>query len=383
MNSIVILRVKTRNVRLFLNKLYKLNIDIYRVEVLNFKEVIVEINNIDINKVKKISLLNKIDIIDYRGSIKRKKLLFFNKTLMLSLILGLLLLIFLTNVIFSIEVNHSSSKLREYIISELNKNGIHRLQLRKSYYELEKIKNKILDDNKDKIEWLEINRIGTKYIIKVEDRVINNLSTDYKYQDIIALKDGVIKKIYSESGVKVREINEYVKKGDTIISGSIYLNDKLKSMVKAEGSVYAEVWYKLSIEYPLINDLKEETGSSYNTYSINIFSNSYSKKNKYKNSNIIKKNIIKNNIIPISITKDTIYELKPITGIYTEGEAIMNAKSYGIKKMQDILKENEYIISDKVLKLEVNRNTIYMDIFYKVMENITGVKEIQEQKGSD
>ena len=383
MNNIVILKVKTRNVNRFLSKLYKSNIDIYRVDVLNYKEVIVEINAFDINKVKKISLLNKIDVIDYKGSIKRRRILLFNKTLVLSLILGLILLLFLTNVIFSIEVNHSSSKLREYIISELNKNGIHRLQLRKSYYELEKIKNKILEDNKDKIEWLEINRIGTKYIIKVEDRIINNLSTDYKYQDIIALKDGVIKKIYAESGVKVKEVNEYVKKGETIISGNIYLNDELKSMVKATGSVYAEVWYKLSIEYPLINALKEETGSSYNTYSINIFSNSFSSKNKYKNSNIVKKTIIKNNIIPISITKDTIYELKPISGIYTEGEAIMNAKEYGKKKIEDMLKENEYIISDKVLKLEVNSNTIYMDIFYKVMENITGVKEIQEQKGSD
>lgn len=383
MNNIVILKVKTRNVNRFLSKLYKSNIDIYRVDVLNYKEVIVEINAFDINKIKKISLLNKIDVIDYKGSIKSRKILLFNKTLVLSLILGLFLLLFLTNVIFSIEVNHSSSKLREYIISELNKNGIHRLQLRKSYHELEKIKNKILEDNKDKIEWLEINRIGTKYIIKVEDRIINNLSTDYKYQDIIALKDGVIKRIYAESGVKVKEINEYVKKGETIISGNIYLNDELKSMVKATGSVYAEVWYKLSIEYPLINDLKEETGSSYNTYSINVFSNSFSSKNKYKNSNIVKKTIIKNNIIPISITKDTIYELKPISGIYTEGEAIMNAKEYGKKKIEDMLKENEYIISDKVLKLEVNSNTIYMDIFYKVMENITGVKEIQEQKGSD
>ena len=376
MNSTVILSVKTRNVNRFLKGLYKLNIEVLSVEIINYKELRLEINEDDIDKVKKLSVLNEINVIDYKGKIKRKNVFLYNKTFFISLLIGTLILIFLSNVIFSIEVSHSNKELREFIISELKNNGIHTFQLRKNFKNLEKVKNKILEDNKSKLEWLEIERIGTKYIVKVEERIINSINKDNRVGDIISTHDAVIKKIIVEKGVKVKEVNDYVKKGETIISGSIYLNEEIKEKVKAIGEVYGEVWYKLSVEYPVIDDKREETGSYFDTYSFNFFNKTISiKKNlynlSYKKSNII----IKNDIIPISITKDRIYELKPISGIYTEGEALLNAKEYANKKMSSLLKKDEYIIGDKVLNYKVNSNTIYIDVFYKVYINITGFKE--------
>lgn len=383
-NNIIILKVKTKNVDRFLNNLYKLNIDIYMVDVISFNELVLEINEKDFNKVKRLSILNKIDVVGFKGKKNRINKLNYNKTLIISLFIGICILIFLTNIIFSIEIKHSSEKVRSFVMQELNKNGIKLLQFKKSFIKLDAIKNKILDDNKDKLEWLEIETIGTKYVIKVEERKINNISNDYEYQDIVSSSDAVIKKIITDSGVKVHEVNEYVKKGDTIISGSIYLNDELKKVVKAKGEVYGEVWYKLSIEYPLINDIKEETGNKKKVFSLNIFNKNVIlfDKNTYSNSTISKDYIIKNNIIPISISFDTIYELKPISGIYTEGEGVLNAKEYAKKKIEETLKKDEYIISDKVLKYSVNSNTIYMDIFYKIYANITDTKKI-EIKGSE
>ena len=382
-NNIIVLSVKTKNIDRFLTNLYKLNIDIFKVDVVSYREIIVEIYEKDLNKVKKLSILNKIEVIDYKGIKDKKNKLKFNKTLIFSLCFGLALLIFLSNIIFNIEVVHTSSEIRTFIIDELKENGIKTLQFKKSFKELEKIKNNILDNNKDKLEWLEINRIGTKYVIKLEERKINNYVEDYKYQDIISTSDAVIKKIIATSGVKVKEVNEYVKKGETVISGSIYLNEELKENVKAMGDVYGEVWYKLSVEYPIINDFKEETGNKKNVYSINFFDNSFIlfSKNNYKNSYIKKEILLKNNIIPISFSKDTIYEQNVISGIYTEGEALLNARDYGREKIKEMLDEDEYIISDKVLKYSVNSNTIYMDIFYKIYANITGTKEIIIEEG--
>ena len=382
-NNIIVLSVKTKNVDRFLTNLYKLNIDIFKVDVVSYREIIVEIYEKDLNKVKKLSILNKIEVIDYKGIKDKKNKFKFNKTLIFSLCFGLVILIFLSNIIFSIEVVHTSSEIRTFIIDELKENGIKTLQFKKSFSELEKIKNNILDNNKDKLEWLEINRIGTKYVIKLEERKINNYVEDFKYQDIISTSDAVIKKIIAISGVKVKEVNEYVKKGETVISGSIYLNEELKENVKAMGEVYGEVWYKLSVEYPIINDFKEETGNKKTVYSINFFDNSFIlfNKNNYKNSYIKKDILLKNNIIPISFSKDTIYEQNVISGIYTEGEALLNARDYGREKIKEMLDEDEYIISDKVLKYSVNSNTIYMDIFYKIYANITGSKEIIIEEG--
>lgn len=383
LNNIIVLSVKTKNVDRFLTNLYKLNIDIFKVDVVSYREIIVEIYEKDLNKVKKLSILNKIEVIDYKGIKDKKNKFKFNKTLIFSLCFGLSVLIFLSNIIFSIEVVHTSSEIRTFIMNELKENGIKTLQFKKSFSELEKIKNNILNNNKDKLEWLEINRIGTKYVIKLEERKINNYVEDYIYQDIIATSDAVIKKIIATSGVKVKEVNEYVKKGETIISGSIYLNEELKENVKAMGEVYGEVWYKLSVEYPIINGFKEETGNKKTVYSINFFDNSFIifNKNNYKNSYIKKDILLRNNIIPISFSKDTIYEQNVISGIYTEGEALLNARDYAKEKIKEMLDEDEYIISDKVLKYSVNSNTIYMDIFYKIYANITGRKEIIIEEG--
>lgn len=376
--NIVILRIKTRNVDYFLSKLYKLNIDIYNVIVNSYNEIIIEINYEDLSKLKFLSLLNKIEIVDYKGNIKRKNNLLFNKTLIISIVFGIILLYILSNIIFTIDIEHSNSKIKDLVMSELSSYGVKKYSFRKSFNELNEIKNKILNNNKDKIEWLEITRVGTKYIVKLEDRNIFNNNVDYNYQDIISTHDAVIKKIIAKSGVKVKEVNEYVKKGDTIISGTIYLNDEIKDYVKSIGEVYGEVWYKLSIEYPIINDEDDLTGKSMNVYSINLFSNKYYlfNKNKYKNYKVKSIYLLKNNILPISISYDKIYELTNNSYIITIDEALTSAKNYAYNKVKETLSESEYIISDNLLNYQVNSNTIYMSVFYRVYKNITGVKEI-------
>lgn len=378
-NNIIVVNIKSKNIERVLNYIYKNKIELFNLKKVNYKEINIEIYEKDLNKIKKISILNKVKVIDYKGKLKIKKIISYNKILLLSLFIGFIFLIFLSNIIFKIEVVHTSSKLKELIFNELEKNGIRKYQFKKDFDELEKIKNNILNNNKKSIEWLEIERVGTKYIIRVEDRKINEYSNDFTYQDIIATKDGVIKKIIANNGVKVKKVNDYVKKGDILISGSIYLNDSLKGMVKATGTVYAEVWYKTSIEYPILEEIKEETGNNITTYSINFLNKSINlKRNKYLISNKVSSKLLSNNILPISISIDKIYEEKVINGIYIEGEALLNAKRYSKEKVIEMLKSDEYIISDKVLNYRVDSNIIYLDMFYKVYSNITGTKRLFE-----
>ena len=377
--NVVQISIKTQNLERLLNNIYKLNIDILNLEVLNYKEIKLEIYEKDLNKIRKISILNKINIEKYKGIINIKNKLIFYRDFIISIIIGIIVLLLLTNIIFSIEIRHTDSELKQYIYEELNKNGIKKYQFKKSYNELEKIKTNIIKNNKDKIEWLEIKNVGTKYIVMVEERKINKENEKIKFQDIVATKDAVIKKIVAISGEKIKNVNEYVLKGETIISGSISLNDDVKGMTKADGMVYGEVWYKVHIEYPIVDVIKEETGNKKEAISIN-FLNKHIRLfigKRYEYSTVTSKYLMKNNIIPFSISKDTMYELKIIGGIYTEGEALLNARKYSKKKMEEFLDEDEYIISDKVLNYRVNSNTIYMDVFYKIYENITGIKEIE------
>ena len=309
--NVVQISIKTQNLERLLNNIYKSNIDILNLEVLNYKEIKLEIYEKDLNKIRKISILNKINVEKYKGIKNIKNKLIFYRDFIISIIIGIIVLLLLTNIIFSIEIRHTDNELKQYIYEELNKNGIKKYQFKKSYNELKKIKTNIIENNKDKIEWLEIKNVGTKYIVMVEERKINKENEKIKFQDIVATKDAVIKKIVAISGEKIKNVNEYVLKGETIISGSIYLNDDLKGMTKADGMVYGEVWYKVHIEYPIVDVIKEETGNKKEAISIN-FLNKHIRLfigKRYEYSTVTSKYLMKNNIIPFSISKDTMYEL--------------------------------------------------------------------------
>ena len=377
----IIISVKTKKIDHFLKKLYKLNIEILNLYKKSYNEIIFEINEKDLSKIKKLTLFNKIEIKGYNGIKNRINIIEKNKVLFFSIIFGIIFLNFLSNIVFDININHTSNDVKTYMTDELKKYGIKRLSIKKSFDELNEIKEKILNENKDKLEWIEIVEDGTKYIVNVEERKINNYVSDYKYQNIVANNDATIIKILAENGEVVKKINEQVKKGDTIISGEIYLNDKLMGKVKANGTVYGEVWYNLTIEYPIIDAYKEETGNISEYYSINFLNFKFDllKKESYKNSYINQNYILKNNIFPIGLSFNKEYELNIYSGIYTEGEAVINAKKYAKDKMLKTLDEDEYIIDDKVLKYSLNSNTIYMDVFFKVYKNITAVKERIEE----
>ena len=133
-----------------------------------------------------------------------------------------------------------------------------------------KKKKKILEDNKDKIEWIEITETGTSYIIRVEERKIKEDNDDNVSYDIVSSKNAIIYSIEATSGEKVKKTNDYVTKGDVIISGSITKPDGNKIIGTAKGEVYGEVWYVVEVDYPFIYKEETQTGKVKEVYVINF-----------------------------------------------------------------------------------------------------------------
>ena len=163
----------------------------------------------------------------------------------------------LCNLILSIEVIHSNNNIIKLVENELEENGIKKYHFALSYDEVEKVKKKILEDNKDSLEWLEIIKEGTKYIVRVEERIINNVPDNNNIYDIVASKGAVIKSIYAKSGEKIRDVNTYVKKGDIVISSKIILPNNEIITKSANGKIIGEVWYSARVEFPYVyNEIK-------------------------------------------------------------------------------------------------------------------------------
>ena len=167
LKSKIRVKITGRKVEYFLKKLMISKIELLDIKLVNHKELILLIYKKDYDRLLELKSIYEIDIIGYKGFLKVKKLININKILIVFIFLGLALLITLSNIIFSVEVIHNDKDIREMLTKELSNYNIKPKKFKKSFEQIEKIKKEILEKYRDKIEWLEIENIGTKYIVKL------------------------------------------------------------------------------------------------------------------------------------------------------------------------------------------------------------------------
>ena len=377
-SSSIKIKVTGRNINNFLKRLINNNINIEKVIPISHKEIDLIINYQDLDKVLKLKTIYNIKIVRYYGKLRIIKRIKKDIFILSSLLISLLLIYTLSNIIFKVEVIHSNKNIIKLVTKELEDNGIKKYKFVKNYQEIEKIKKKILEENKDTLEWLEIIREGTKYTIRVEERIINNKPKDNKIYNIVASKNAVIKNIYAESGEKVRSINTYVKKGDIIISSDITLPNNEKISKTASGKVQGEVWYNINIEYPYQYHEMKYTGNKKKVLVLNLLNKriSFFDFHKYKTFNRNIKYIFNNNITPISLIYEDEYETNIINEVYDYN----TAKEKAITKAKDKILEKYPNIKDitniKIIKEEDKKNKISLNLFVTCLEDITEYQEV-------
>lgn len=373
LRSSIVLNIKGKNVNRFINRLVKQNIDILNIKYINYKEIEIRVFKSDLEKIEKIKSIYELSEVNSYGLIKIKKILIKNKILLFFMFIGFLFVLLLTNVIFDVEVVHNKKEIQELLISELKRYGITEKKFVKSFNEIEKIKKEILEKYKDKLEWIEIERVGTKYIVRVEERKIPNSDVETQNRNIVAKKSAIIKTIIAENGVVVKNVNDYVKAGDVIVSGSIYLNETLKNVVRANGKVYGEVWYKSEVEMPFVYYEENYTSNTNKVLTLSFLNKRIElfNFNKFENKEIEERNIVKHLFLPIKLSLEMQREVKKTDKIYTIDEAIEMAKNKSISSMESKLNDKEYIISSKNLKVEIKESKIVLEMFFSVYEDIT------------
>lgn len=338
---------------------------------------------VDFEDYKKINRRYKTKIIKYYGKRFIINCINVNKYMIISLFISFLVLLLLTNTIFEININTNDEKIYNIINNSLKENNISLYKRKKSFKELKNIKNKILKENEDNLEWIEINEKGCSYNIEVTKRVKNkeNIS-DNSPKDIIASKDGLIKYIVSKNGVKLKDVNDYVKKGEVLITGNIIKGeDTLVKSIKAEGQVYAEVWYTVNITIPFNYIEYTETGKTINHYYIDISGKKFTLTGKYESNLTMntKKLLLDKPYLFFKLYKETKKEYKYKEFNIDENEAYEEALKRSENKIKSKLNDNEYIISKKVLKKEVFRSKMNVEVFFKVYENIGVTSNIVEK----
>ena len=376
-------QVEGKNVNNYLKWIIKQRINIIKLNVIqhNKLELITEYQQYKV--LKKYSQSYKITIIKRYGFLRLQEILNDKKYIFIPLIISIIFLYCLSNIIFSVDVIYNDQEVVKMIKQELKKYGIKKYKLKKDYKSLNKIKEDILKDNKDTIEWLEIIENGTKYVVRVVERKKEEKKESFEFQTITATKDAVITNIKAISGEKVKEINDFVKKDEVIVNGILTKPDGTIIYTKADGIIYGEVWYKVDIEYPYAYSEESITGKNKEVYVINFLNKKipvFSYK-KYKQFMIEStKTIFQSNILPISLSKEKQYEVEITEEIYTMEEAVSNAIALSKKKLLE--NNNKIIKVNKVDILEKNTidSKIKLNLFISVIEDITKIVEVKKNE---
>lgn len=373
-DSIYVLKIKDQKIlkKLLKNHIYiekiiydKLGCFIY-VDYDNYCKII------KYKKIFEISLIEVKGINKYKYLIK-KYLLFF-----ISVIISILSLYVLSNVIFDVSIMSNNKEIIKLLDNELEYYGISKYHFVKSYEEKEMIKTKILEDHKDKIEWLEIDRKGTKYTINVLERIINSEEDEETYRHLISKKNAIILEIKAENGSIIRKVNDYVNKGDIIVSGAITKGEDVVAYTRAKGIVYGETWYNVQVELPINYYSKLYTGKekkrlviSFLNKKIKLFDFS-----KYKDEEYEDKVIFESNLLPFKFSYSKIKEVEIISDIYSYDKALEQGINLAREKLLTTLEKGSKILSQKKLKLYTKDSKIILEVFFKVYEDITDYCDI-------
>ena len=380
-DKIIKIKVSGRNVDRYIKRMVKNNINFIKVNKININEVDIVIRYEDyLELLKYNSVMYEIKIVEKLGILSFIDKLKINRVLIIFFMLGLVFLYSLSNVIFSVEVIHGNSDIRKLLYEELDKYGIYKYSFKKGYKELEEIEDEILENNKDMLEWLEIVVDGVFVKVRVEERIIDDGNSEFRYQNIVSSKNAVIKEVKAVSGEVVKEKGSYVNMGDVVISGAIVHPDNSSVLTMASGKVYGEVWYLVKIKYPFVYQESNLTGRKNSGISIKFFNKEFNlfDKGKYKSFSRKNKFLFGDNLLDLGVVFEKRYELDIRDEVYTVELVEKGAISYINDRMIKDNSKIKEISSVRVLSREVLYDGVNFELFVTTIEDIGEVRVIQE-----
>lgn len=363
--------------------MHRLGIDLFNISYKNMNEVIVTINEKDYELLISNKTIYEVEVLSYKGLIKIKKVVLSYKYILIFIIFSFLIIYMLSNLIFKVDIITNDKVMKNKISKFLQSKGIYKYHIKKDYNDLKKIKEDILNKYKDEIDWIEIEPIGSKYIVRYEPRLKTEVNKDNNYQDIVSTRNALIYSMDIKRGQILKNRFDYVKKGDVIVSGYIYLNEKIMDTIKAEGVVLGETWYTVSINYPYKYKSVRKTGNNKNNLSVKFINRDYLLCfNRYKDYKKKSKVLLKNNILPISIDLEKQLQLDIKKEHNTYKEAVNKGVDSALKKINKKLKDDEYIKDYKILSTDKKEKSVSIKLFVSVIEQISEYRKIDEYKDS-
>ncbi|WLR43986.1 sporulation protein YqfD [Bacillus carboniphilus] len=289
----------------------------------------------------------------------------------------------LSNMLWNVSIEGADPKTEHNIKKQLDELGIKQGRFLFSLPSEEQIQDHIID-HVEGLTWIGVELVGTSYHLNVVDQEKPEVKDIDGPRHIVAKKDAVISKMFVEKGKPVVEVNQYVKKGETLVSG-LYGEDDKKSIVSAKAEILGETIYQTSIETPLESTFQSYTGENMNEYSVSfgslkvpvwgISDNDFKRYTEESTDHQIK---FFRWELPVVIERKTIRESETLKRIYSEDEAIEAAEKLGREYILSEIDKDASIKEEKVLHEEISNGKVKLTILYNVIEDIVDTIPINQ-----
>lgn len=207
-----------------------------------------------------------ISIIKSIGVLYYLIVLFCKKINIIGVISFALTLLICSRFIFKVEITGNSPGNTKLVEEVLKENNINAGDLKKSYQQLNDIYDDLKASFKGKIDYLNIYQEGGVLFVKYTNSV-GAKEVENNFQNIYASKDGVIKNIDVSSGNIVVQVNQFVKKGDLLVSNTITSTNGESKIIATKGKItaYTYVTYQGEVD---AKKMDEGEAFSYLLYTI-------------------------------------------------------------------------------------------------------------------
>lgn len=379
----VLVKAEGTGIERLLNTLTRQKVTVWKVKRLRTGAIFFYILLRDLHRIRKIARGFECSLSFVRGEgipfLMRR--LIKNGGFLVGIFLFLIALTLLSNITWGIKIKGANPETEHQIRKELDKLGI---EVGTSHFfkqDLEKIQRE-LTDRVDNITWVGVDLKGTTFHFQVVEKTEPKTEKGRPLSDLVAGKKAVISKLFVEKGKPIVRVNQYVRKGQLLVSGTIGPEDKPK-YVGARGEVWGKTWYTSSVEFPLKSSFHVFNGGEKRAHLIQIgslavpiwgfgepeFKDYMTEMNKHPLRFLGRQ-------LPLAYVEKTMREKEEFTRELTKKEAVGAAKELALRDLAKHLPEDAQVDKEIILHEDVENGKVKLTIYFQVIENIAKEKPI-------
>lgn len=371
------IKVTGKLIEPFLNHCVRENVMIWNLERKGSNTVVGYLMLEDIHKLRRIVRRSdcKLKFIGRRGLPFLFKKMIKNSGFIIGIMIAFFITLLLSNMVWNINITGANPKIEHDIRNELSDMGIKRGKLQFQLPDNDDIQNELMD-RLSAITWVGVRLNGTTYHLEVVEKKNVEKSELLSPRHLVAKKKAVIYDYFIEQGQPMIKVNDFVKKGQVLVSGIIGKEGKTE-IIASKGEVFGEIWYKSEVTIPLETLFNVYTGEYKTKYFIDLFgitvpiwglgNNEFSKfqiENREKRIQFLKWSL------PIIYKQQIIREKEEHVRKYNQEQAVSVGKKIAREELKAKLGEDVVIKGENVLHQSTENGKVKLTLQYQVIEDI-------------